>query len=187
MLIFVYNICIFSNHKLPWSISFFLSSQFFWDQSNRDYMIQNPKNGLGLQLYMHGLLVKYLHLADSTQKSKSESILHYAKGTCPFGQDWPGDPIWGIVGSILAPGSRPDGRTSEILEKSGKTGNFRKLHMTYQIKALCVLVHVDRFKYVPEFWGKKLWKIFGKTLKIRDSHTFDARRATTRECNYKAK
>ena len=106
------------------------------------------------------------------------SILHYAKGTCPFGQDCPGDPIWGVVGSVLAPGTRPDGRTSEIPENSGKnpekpenSGKFKKLRVTYQIKALGMLVHVDTLKIQN---SGKLGKIYGKTVKIPESHTFVA-------------
>ena len=72
----------------------------------------------------------------------------------------------GTVGSGLTPGSRPDGRAPEIPEISGKnpekpeiSGNFRKLHMTYQIKALGMLVHVDTLKFQNS--GKireNLWK-----------------------------
>ena len=91
----------------------------------------------------------------------------------------------GTVGSGLTPGSRPDGRAPEIPEISGKnpekpeiSGNFRKLHMTYQIKALGMLVHVDTLKIQN---SGKLGKIYGKTVRIQERHTFVARMATTRE------
>ena len=64
--------------------------------------------------------------------------------------------MWGIVGFGLAPGSCPYGRTPgipEILEISrknpenpenyGKSETSRNLHVTYQIKALGKLVHMD--------------------------------------------
>ena len=51
------------------------------------------------------------------------------------------------------------------------------MHVTYQIKALGVLVHLDTLKFQN---SRKLGKIDGKTV-IQESNTFVARRATTRE------
>ena len=70
--------------------------------------------------------------------------------------------MWGTVGSGLTSGSRPDGRTLEIPEISGiipeKTeisGKSRNLHVTYQMKALGKLVHVDtKNSRIPEISGK---------------------------------
>ena len=62
--------------------------------------------------------------------------------------------MWGIDGSGLTPGSRPDGRAPEIPEISVKipekpenSGKVRKKQVTYQIKALSKLVHVDTLKF----------------------------------------
>jgi len=62
--------------------------------------------------------------------------------------------MWGTVGSGMTPGLRPDGRTLEIPEISGKnperaenSGISVNLHVTYQMKALAKLVHVDTIKF----------------------------------------
>ena len=73
--------------------------------------------------------------------------------------------VRGTVGSGLTPGSRPDGSTPEIPENSGKipekpenSGKYRELHVTYQIEALGMLVHVDplEFRKISENCGKFL-------------------------------
>ena len=65
-------------------------------------------------------------------------------------------------------------------ENPGKTGNSRNLHVTYQMKALGTLVHLDTSKFQN---SGKILKNSRKTGKFQKKHIFVARRATTREYN----
>ena len=73
----------------------------------------------------------------------------------------------------------------KIRKNQHETGKFRKLRMTYQIKALGVLVHLDTLKFHNsgkiDRKPKKIRKIDGKTVKNQESHTIVAQTATTRE------
>ena len=58
--------------------------------------------------------------------------------------------MWGTIRSGVTPGSRQDGQNPEIPENSGNIpenfGKSQNLHVTYQMKALDKLVHVDTMK-----------------------------------------
>ena len=92
------------------------------------------------------------------------SILHFTKGTAYLRRGSSYGQARGTVGSGLTPGSPLGRRTPEIPENSGQnqekpensgkdrekpenSGKSRKLHVTYQIKALGLLVHVDMIKF----------------------------------------
>ena len=70
-------------------------------------------------------------------------------------------------------GSRPDGRGPEIPEK------IRKMQLTYQMKALSVLGHLDILKFRNSRKFQTISRKFPE--KLSKNHTFVARRATTRE------
>ena len=110
------------------------------------------------------------------------SLLHFTKGTKNLCSRHDNPPQMGYRWVRLDPKITPGWKQIQIsgfrIPKIRKTGKFRNFHVTYQIKALDALVHVNSLNFRNS--GKN-GKNSGKTRKTHENLYFVVRRATTHE------